>query len=71
MNPDKKRHLLKTLSWRIIATLITFLIAFILTGEIHIAIGIGVVEFIVKMFAYYGHERFWFKFIRFKKEGDQ
>lgn len=65
---DKKRHLLKTFSWRVIATLITFLIAWTLTGNIDIAMGIGAIEVVLKMIAYYGHERFWFKKIRFQKE---
>lgn len=65
---DKKRHLLKTITWRIIATIITFLIALTLTGNFHIAVGIGFIEVFVKMAAYYGHERFWFKKIRFKKD---
>lgn len=65
---DKKRHLLKTVTWRIIATIITFLVAWILTGNVHIAVGIGAIEVVLKMAAYYYHERFWFKKIRFKKE---
>ena len=65
---DKKRHLLKTVSWRIIASLITFLVALLITGELHLAMGIGAIEVVLKMAAYYGHERFWFKKIRFRKE---
>lgn len=65
---DKKRHLLKTISWRIIASIITFLIAWLITGNVNVAIGIGAIEVILKMVAYYGHERFWFKRIRFRKE---
>ena len=64
---DKKRHLLKTVTWRIIASLITFLVAWTITGNIHYAFGIGAIEVVLKMIAYYGHERFWFKKIRFRK----
>ena len=64
---DKKRHLLKTISWRIIATVITILIAWILTGNINTALNIGVAEVLIKMAAYYGHERFWYTKIRFIK----
>lgn len=65
---DKKRHLFKTFSWRVIATFITFLIAWILTGNIDVAMGIGAIEVVLKMVAYYYHERFWFTKIRFKKK---
>jgi len=65
---DKKRHLLKTLTWRIIATIITFFIAWIISGSINTAINIGLLEILLKMIAYYGHERFWFTKIRFSKK---
>lgn len=64
---NKKRHILKTISWRIIATLTTIIISYIITSNIHIGLGIGITEFIVKMILYYSHERFWYKHIRFKK----
>ena len=38
---DKKRHLAKTLTWRVIATTDTFLIAWIITGKIDWAAGIA------------------------------
>jgi len=64
---NKKRHIFKTISWRIIAILTTITISYIITGSIHIGLGIGAIEFVVKMILYYTHERFWYKYIRFKK----
>lgn len=64
---DKKRHLFKTVTWRILATLITFLVALVISGDFTIALNIGLVEVVLKMAAYYAHERFWFNRIRFKK----
>lgn len=58
---DHKRHLLKTITWRIIATILTFIIALLLTGEVHVSLGIMSIEFFVKMFFYYLHERIWYK----------
>ena len=56
----KRTHsLLKTLSWRVIATAITFISSFILTGEILLAAGIGGLDAAFKMVVYYGHERVW------------
>ena len=56
---SKKRTLVKTLTWRITASLTTFLIAWILTGDLLIGISIGSIEAIAKIFLYYYHERIW------------
>ena len=50
----------KTISWRIIATTTTVLLAWLFTGEIDTALKIGALEFIAKMVIYYMHERVWF-----------
>ena len=62
---EKKRHLAKTLSWRVIATSDTFLIAWLITGSINWAAGIASIEVLTKMVLYYFHERLWYKYIRF------
>ena len=53
------RSLLKALSWRVIATLTTTIIAYMVTGEVGAAITIGSIEFLLKFVIYYGHERAW------------
>ena len=53
----KKRTLVKTMTWRITASLTTFLIAWILTGDLLIGVSIGSIEVIAKIFLYYYHER--------------
>jgi len=53
------RSFLKALSWRVLATTTTALIAWVITGDISTAIAIGGIEFITKFFIYYGHERVW------------
>lgn len=57
------RHLFKTLTWRVIASLSTFLIAFLIFREdpaaIEKASGIALVESLLKMLFYYLHERAW------------
>ncbi|MDC3320264.1 DUF2061 domain-containing protein [Luminiphilus sp.] len=59
-NPDSRvRALAKALTWRITATLTTACIAFVVTGEIGVAMMIGGTEFVIKFFIYYGHERAW------------
>lgn len=54
-----KRSLLKTISWRIIGTLDTILIAYLITGTASQALSIGGIELISKMFLYFFHERAW------------
>lgn len=60
-NQTKKRHLAKTVSWRIIGTLDTMVLAWIITGNPVTGLKIGVAEVITKMLLYYGHERVWYK----------
>ena len=53
------RSIAKALSWRFIATAITFSVAWMLTGEIETAVSIGLVDTTIKLAAYYWHERTW------------
>ena len=56
---SRVRALAKALTWRITATLTTACIAYVVTGEIGVAMMIGGTEFVIKFFIYYGHERAW------------
>ncbi len=53
------RSVAKAISWRVIGTLDTLLISYILTGEVAIAASIASIDFITKMFLYFFHERVW------------
>jgi uncharacterized membrane protein len=53
------RSLAKALSWRVVATLTTSIIAYIITGQLDTAAVIGGIEFVLKFFIYYAHERIW------------
>jgi uncharacterized membrane protein len=55
------RSLVKTLSWRIIASLDTFLISWLVSGKISIGVTIATIEVITKLALYYFHERAWDK----------
>lgn len=57
------KSIFKTISWRIVGTIDTIVIAFIVTGEIGMAASIGSVEVFTKIILYYFHERFWNRFI--------
>lgn len=64
MSNDKLRHILKTLTWRMIGTVDTIILGWIITGNLKTGMTIGGVEVITKMILYYLHERFWYKYIR-------
>ena len=55
----KKRSLAKTISWRVIATTDTFIIAWIFTSDQVIAASIAGLEVVTKLVLYYVHERGW------------
>lgn len=57
----RKRHITKTVSWRIIGTLDTMTLAWIVTGNPLTGFKIGIAEVFTKMFLYYFHERAWYK----------
>jgi len=56
-----KRHLLKTITWRIIGTIDTVAIGWVVSGDPLIGITIGSFEIITKMILYFIHERVWYK----------
>ena len=66
-----KRHILKTITWRIIGTLDTMILSWIITGNWKWGVAIGGVELITKMVLYYLHERAWYRFSNFGIKKDK
>ena len=60
-----KRHIAKTISWRIIGTLDTIILSGIITGSWTLGLAIGGVEVVTKMVLYFLDERAWYKFSKF------
>ena len=58
---SKKRSLLKTLSWRIVASTDTFLLTWLVTGSPTAGLTVSGLEVITKMVLYYFHERMWLR----------
>ena len=56
-----KRSVAKTISWRVIGTLDTVIVSWLITGTLALAFSIGVLEFGSKMLLYFFHERAWAK----------
>ena len=55
-----KRHLVKSLSWRIIGTIDTFIFAWLITGDIQEGLNLSGFTTVTKFIWYYIHERYWF-----------
>ena len=52
----RKKKIIKTISWTIIATIITFLVAYLVQGEADKAAIVAAINTILKIFLYYIHE---------------
>jgi len=61
MMVSKTRSLLKTLSWRLLGTLDTMCLGWIITGSPIVGLKIGALELFTKMILYYFHERIWLR----------
>jgi uncharacterized membrane protein len=57
---DRVRHIAKSITWRIIGTLDTMGLAWLITGDPMMGLKIGGVEVFTKMILYYLHERAWY-----------
>jgi uncharacterized membrane protein len=55
------RSIAKALSWRIIGTLDTLVVSYLLTGKMSLAASIASVDFLTKLILYFFHERAWNK----------
>lgn len=65
---SRKRHIVKAITWRIVGTIDTILLSWIISGNPLTGLKIGLAEVITKMVLYYFHERIWFK-INLTKDG--
>ena len=53
------RSIAKTISWRVVGTLATVTISYLITGTLALAFSIGGIELVSKMVLYFFHERTW------------
>jgi uncharacterized membrane protein len=57
----QRRSIVKSLSWRFFAALITSLVVFFMTGKMEFAFKVGLVDTAIKLVVYFAHERIWNK----------
>jgi uncharacterized membrane protein len=62
---EKKRHVAKTISYRLISTLIGFVAMLIITGSIKAGAAFSIAELLWKPIQYYIHERIWYRWIKY------
>lgn len=55
----RKRSILKAVTWRVIASLVTVFLVLVFSGNINLALSVGILETTFKMVFYYFHERAW------------
>lgn len=61
MADSRIRHLAKTITWRIVGTIDTMLLAWVISGSPVTGLKIGAAEVVTKMILYYLHERVWYR----------
>lgn len=61
MNEKPQRHIAKAITWRVIASLTTFLLGWLITGNLDFGLIIGASDAIIKIILYFFHERAWQK----------
>ena len=69
--PLVKRHIAKTISYRILSTLVGFFLMWWISGSIKVGAAFGVAELVYKPIQYFLHERFWYKFIKYVLKNKQ
>lgn len=62
---QKRRHVLKALSYRLVGTVHTFILSYVIFGSIELGAVFGSVELVTKTILYYVHERVWYVYTAF------
>jgi uncharacterized membrane protein len=59
MHESHTRSILKGITWRIIASVTTMTVVYVVTGDLALMASVGAVDILAKVFFYYIHERTW------------
>jgi len=68
---ERKRHIAKTISYRILSTLIGFLLMWLISGSIKVGAAFGMAELVYKPIQYYLHERIWYRWVKYGLKKDK
>ncbi|TXK78522.1 DUF2061 domain-containing protein [Mesonia sp. K4-1] len=61
LKESRLRHIIKTITWRLIGTIDTILLSWLISGDIITGLKIGGAELATKPILYYLHERVWYR----------
>lgn len=67
---SRVRHIAKSITWRIVASITTFVLAYLFFGDLAKASGLMAVEVVIKMLLYYLHERAWYNYVRLGRDNE-
>ena len=59
LRSSRRRHLAKTITWRIVGTIDTMFLAWLISGDPMVGLKVGAAEIVTKMTLYYVHEEVW------------
>jgi uncharacterized membrane protein len=65
MAVSAKRHIAKTISYRLISTLVGFGVMWAVTDSVKVGAAFSVAELLYKPIQYYIHERIWYKWVKY------
>jgi uncharacterized membrane protein len=65
MEVTRKRHVAKTISYRVVSTAIGIGLVWAISGSITIGSAFGLAELVYKPIQYYIHERIWYRYIKY------
>lgn len=71
LHVSQKIQMKKTVSWTIISAIITFFITWAITGSWEFGLSVMVVGRMIKIFAYYLHERYWHRKYKEAKKAEK
>ena len=57
----RSRTIIKSLTWRVAALVITTTVVLVATGKLELAATVGLADTAIKLAVYYAHERCWLK----------
>ena len=60
-----KRHISKTISYRIVSSTFGFLTIWYVTGDVRIGTAFSIAEILIKPIIYFLHERIWYRYIKY------
>lgn len=61
MSDTVKKTLLKSITWRVLGTIITSFSIYLASGSFTTSILVGGIDCVIKLIAYFFHERIWNK----------